>query len=179
MGQESLRAALAVSALRPEERTWLESRLTEEERVLLGQALEQLDDRPLTEQADELEPPASSAGADLLNRGAEPLLEVLLAEPVWMLAALGHALGAEQRGKLLNAAQDAEAWRGRIDSLRREWSGGETQAAPALREAMRERLQALTAAVPERPSVRPAGMEQAPTGLGLRLRAWLGRLRHE
>ena len=180
MGQESLRAALAVSALKPEERTWLESRLSEEERALLGQALGRLDDRPLTEQADELEPStASPGGANLLSRGVEPLLEALLAEPVWMQAALGHALGAELRGKVLSAAQDAEAWRGRVDSLRRDWSGGETQAAPALRAAMLSRLQALTAAVPERPPVGSSGLEPAPSSLGSRLRAWWGSLRHE
>ncbi|MCS3806401.1 hypothetical protein HNO92_003688 [Chromobacterium alkanivorans] len=180
MAQESLRAALAVSALKPEERAWLESRLSEEERVLLGQALERLDDRPLTEQADELEPPAASpAGVDLLSRGVEPLLEALQAEPVWMQAALGHALGAELRGEVLSAAQDAEAWRGRVDSLRRDWYGGASQTAPALRAAMLSRLQAVTAAVPERPSVRPSGTERAPSSLGARLRTWWGSLRHE
>ncbi|OQS40694.1 hypothetical protein [Chromobacterium haemolyticum] len=180
MAQESLRAALAVSALKPEERAWLESRLSEEERVLLGQALERLDDRPLTEQADELEPPAASLiGAGLLSRGVEPLLEVLLAEPAWMQAVVGHALGAELRGRVLSAAQDVEAWSGRIDSLRRDWSEGESQAAPALRAAMLNRLQELTGAVPERLPVRSSGIEQAPSSLGLRLRVWWGSLRHE
>ncbi|POZ63766.1 hypothetical protein [Chromobacterium alticapitis] len=169
--QNTLRAALAVSALSVEERRWLESRLSDEQRGQLAQALASLDQRPLLEQADALERPSDA--------GPRPaaLLQAMHDEPAWMQAAIGRALGEAWREALSLELDGADAWRERADGLRREWAAGDRRAAPALRACLLAGLEAKAAAMP---MIEPGPVVVAEADRGWpRMKRWFARRRHE
>ncbi|OQS08097.1 hypothetical protein B0T37_21835 [Chromobacterium violaceum] len=137
--QDGLRAALAVSALSAEDRRWLESRLSEDERGRLVLALSQLDERPLAEQAEAM---GSSSGMALQSEQKQlagrigGLAAAVAAEPAWLQAAIGHALGAELRGRVLSFMDQNEAWGAKAAELRRSWASGSARQASALSAAL-------------------------------------------
>lgn len=149
--QDSLRAALAVSALSADDRRWLESRLSEDERGRLGLALSQLDERPLAEQAEAMSGHVGMAlqtSEQRLARRMGALAAAIAAEPAWLQAAIGHALGAELRGRVLAFMESSEAWSGRAAELRRSWAANPEREAPALRAAVLAGLAASSAFSP-------------------------------
>ena len=142
--QAGLRAALAVSALLPEERRWLESRLSETERGALKRALARIDGQPLGRAADMAQAPLAAAASEddahWLSSHVPQLLQAMAAEPMWMQAPIGGALGEALRSQVLQALAESDAWQGKADSLRRCWAGQLPHPAPALRRGILRQL---------------------------------------
>ncbi|MEN7429117.1 hypothetical protein VA599_00075 [Chromobacterium sp. TRC.1.1.SA] len=173
--QDSLRAALAVSALSADDRRWLESRLSEDERGRLGLALSQLDERPLAEQAEamgSLSGIALQAGQQQLAGRIGALAAAVAAEPAWLQAAIGHALGAELRGRVLSFMDNSEAWGAKAAELRRNWAAGSARQAPALSAALLTGLAESSAFSSTAEAFAPPHASEPPSAW-TGLRAWL------
>lgn len=148
--QNSLRAALAVAALSADDRSWLESRLSEDERGRLDLALSQLGERSLVEQAEAISQHAGmvlQTGEQQLAGRIGALTAAIAAEPAWLQTAIGHALGAELRGRVLAFMESSETWSGRAAEFRRSWATNLAREAPALRAALLVGLAASSALV--------------------------------
>ncbi|OHX12066.1 hypothetical protein BI347_00090 [Chromobacterium sphagni] len=177
VSQAELRAALAVSALLPEERRWLEARLSAEERAKLARAVGQIDGQALGGVAARLEAGARAEPKDdaaWLGGHLSQALRAIVAEPAWMQKAIGQALGEALRAQLLNFAAESGPCRDKTDALRRNWAGSLPGAAPMLRDSLLRQLAQCAEAYPdEAPAA--AASPAAPAGFWSRLKErWHG-----